>query len=175
MLPPPPPPQLLDPLQALTSLQGTKSAADGAPIKPPTTASAAARRRLQRTNNDMPDGQEFWHVISKQLQVLCLEEFKQALLAHSLVGCPGVITLLCNMATTADLSEAAEEVRGLCCVPSVTAAVSAALPCLYHSTSPSTTVVSVPCPAPLLCTSLLPPPHPLPPPHHPLHDVPAYS
>lgn len=44
----------------------------------------------------------FWQTFSSNINVLCLSEAKHALMAHSLVGVPGAITLLCNLSTTVD-------------------------------------------------------------------------
>eukprot|EP00775_Hariotina_reticulata_P006540 gene6540-6766_t len=47
-------------------------------------------------------GCHFWKRFGESIHVLCLAELKHALMAHSVVGVPGVITLLSNLVTSAD-------------------------------------------------------------------------
>lgn len=44
----------------------------------------------------------FWEAFGSSIHVLCLSEAKHALMAQSLVGVPGAMTLLCNLSTTVD-------------------------------------------------------------------------
>jgi hypothetical protein len=42
----------------------------------------------------------FWEDFSDSIHLLCLSEIKYAMMAQSVVGVPGVMTLLCNLSTT---------------------------------------------------------------------------
>jgi hypothetical protein len=44
----------------------------------------------------------FWQAFGSSIHILCLSEVKHALMAQSLVGVPGAMTLLCNLSTTID-------------------------------------------------------------------------
>jgi len=61
-------------------------------------------------------GGHFWKRFGESIHVLCLGELKHALMAHSVVGAPGAITLLSNLVTSADFgTEAMWKVRaGIC-------------------------------------------------------------
>jgi hypothetical protein len=50
----------------------------------------------------LPMGTEFWEEFSGSIHLLCLAEIKYAMMAQSVVGVPGVMTLLCNLSTTVD-------------------------------------------------------------------------
>jgi len=50
----------------------------------------------------MPSGCAFWQEFSASIHVMCLAEIKYAMMAQSVVGVPGVMTLLCNLSTTVD-------------------------------------------------------------------------
>ena len=50
-------------------------------------------------------GSSFWQMYAASLQVLCVEEVKQALLGHSCMVAPGAITLLNNLVVSADVDE----------------------------------------------------------------------
>jgi hypothetical protein len=49
-------------------------------------------------------GTVFWQDFSASIHVLCLSEIKYAMMAQSIVGVPGAMTLLCNLSTTVDFS-----------------------------------------------------------------------
>jgi hypothetical protein len=55
-------------------------------------------------------GSSFWEKFAGSLQVLCVEEVKQALLGHSCMVAPGAITLLNNLLVSADVDEVKLEV-----------------------------------------------------------------
>jgi hypothetical protein len=60
----------------------------------------------------MPSGAPFWRRFAARMHVLCLGELRHALMAHSCVGVPGVITLLSNLCVTSDFEvETLEKVR----------------------------------------------------------------
>jgi hypothetical protein len=46
----------------------------------------------------------FWEEFSGSIHLLCLAEIKYAMMAQSVVGVPGVMTLLCNLSTTVDFA-----------------------------------------------------------------------
>lgn len=56
-------------------------------------------------------GCHFWQEFSNCVYVMCLSEIKYALMAQSVVGVPGVMTLLCNLSTTVNLETDAGEVE----------------------------------------------------------------
>jgi hypothetical protein len=51
---------------------------------------------------NLTTGTAFWQEYSGSIHVLCLSEVKYAMMAQSVVGVPGAITLLCNLSTTVD-------------------------------------------------------------------------
>jgi hypothetical protein len=60
----------------------------------------------------MPSGAPFWRRFAARMHVLCLGELRHALMAHSCVGVPGVISLLSNLCVTSDFEvENLEKVR----------------------------------------------------------------
>jgi hypothetical protein len=59
-------------------------------------------------------GTGFWQAFGARVNVLCLSEVKCALVAQGVVGVPGVMSLLCNLSTTVNLTvetDEAEQVR----------------------------------------------------------------
>lgn len=63
----------------------------------------------------MPTGCMFWQEYSASIHVLVLADFKYAMMAQSLVGVPGVMTMLCNLSTTVDFGlDTMKEVSVLC-------------------------------------------------------------
>lgn len=56
-------------------------------------------------------GCHFWQEFSACVYVMCLSEIKYALMAQSVVGVPGVMTLLCNLSTTVNLGTDTEEIE----------------------------------------------------------------
>lgn len=59
-------------------------------------------------------GSDFWREFSGSVHVLCLSEIKFAMMAQSVVGVPGVMTLLCNLSTTVNLGTDTDEVAQVC-------------------------------------------------------------
>ena len=53
-------------------------------------------------HHPLPTGCKFWLQFSGSIHVLCLSEVKYAMMAQSVVGVPGAMTLLCNLSTTVD-------------------------------------------------------------------------
>lgn len=51
---------------------------------------------------DPPTGAIFWHHYGRSMRVMCLSDVKHAMMAHTLLGVPGVMTLLSNLSSTAD-------------------------------------------------------------------------
>lgn len=47
----------------------------------------------------------FWREFSASIHVLDLSDFKYAMMAASIVGVPGVMSLLCNLSVTVGLDE----------------------------------------------------------------------
>jgi hypothetical protein len=54
-------------------------------------------------------GSKFWQEFSGSIHVLCLSEIKYAMMAQSVVGVPGAMTLLCNLSTTVNLGMDTDE------------------------------------------------------------------
>lgn len=51
---------------------------------------------------DCATGATYWRKYGHSLRVMCLSDLKHAMMAHTLLGVPGVMTLLSNLSTTAD-------------------------------------------------------------------------
>jgi hypothetical protein len=63
---------------------------------------------------DSTTGTAFWQEYSGSIHVLCLSEIKYAMMAQSVVGVPGAMTLLCNLSTTVDFGISnTEEMKAL--------------------------------------------------------------
>jgi hypothetical protein len=56
----------------------------------------------ESSHKPLPTGTAFWEEFSGSIHLLCLSEIKYAMMAQSVVGVPGVMTLLCNLSTTVD-------------------------------------------------------------------------
>jgi hypothetical protein len=68
--------------------------------------------RSKQARQPMPIGAPFWRRFSVAMHVLCLGELRHALMAHSCLGVPGIITLLSNLSVTSDFEvENLEKVR----------------------------------------------------------------
>jgi hypothetical protein len=65
-------------------------------------------------HHPLPTGCKFWLQFSGSIHVLCLSEVKYAMMAQSVVGVPGAMTLLCNLSTTVDFGlDTTQELEGL--------------------------------------------------------------
>ena len=68
-------------------------------------------------NASMAGTTGFWHAFGSSIHILCLSEAKHALMAQSLVGVPGTMTLVCNLSTTVDFgfdTSQVEHVSNIC-------------------------------------------------------------
>jgi len=63
-----------------------------------------------RLRQGVQSGCAFWQEFSAGLHVMCLAEIKYDMMAQSVVGVPGVMTLLCNLSTTVDFGLDTKEV-----------------------------------------------------------------
>jgi hypothetical protein len=74
--------------------------------------SGGKQQQQQQQQQPMPSGAPFWRRFAARMHVLCLGELRHALMAHSCVGVPGVISLLSNLCVTSDFEvENLEKVR----------------------------------------------------------------
>jgi hypothetical protein len=71
-----------------------------------------SKQEQQQPRQPIPIGAPFWRRFAAQMHVLCLGELRHALMAHSCVGVPGIISLLSNLCVTSDFEvENLEKVR----------------------------------------------------------------
>jgi hypothetical protein len=76
------------------------------------SSSAGCCSSSKQQQQPMPSGAPFWRRFAARMHVLCLGELRHALMAHSCVGVPGVISLLSNLCVTSDFEvENLEKVR----------------------------------------------------------------
>eukprot|EP00879_Flechtneria_rotunda_P021712 GHRR01022893.1.p1 GENE.GHRR01022893.1~~GHRR01022893.1.p1 ORF type:complete len:313 (+),score=70.59 GHRR01022893.1:135-941(+) len=74
------------------------------------SATYKATKGQHKTKEGIPTGCLFWKRFGQNLHVICLGEIKHALMAHTLVGCPGVLALISNLCGTAGFSESLSQV-----------------------------------------------------------------
>eukprot|EP00878_Enallax_costatus_P004556 GHUV01004797.1.p1 GENE.GHUV01004797.1~~GHUV01004797.1.p1 ORF type:complete len:827 (+),score=239.90 GHUV01004797.1:555-3035(+) len=72
-----------------------------------TTAGIGGRDRSYRTSvktneSEVATGAAYWRKYGHAMRVMCLSDLKHAMMAHTLLGVPGLMTLLTNLSTTAD-------------------------------------------------------------------------
>jgi hypothetical protein len=125
------PPQQEESLQQQSGFFAARAGAQQAALKPVNsdtetfTPQGACPIRGSAVDACMAGTAGFWQAFGSSIHILCLSEVKHALMAQSLVGVPGAMTLLCNLSTTVDFGLDAAQVEHvsieclLCSMPTV--------------------------------------------------------